>query len=214
MPRGKIKTKNTSTSSAQAKKATAKKSPAKKTTKKKAEARSKKGKKKKSTVRRTTKKKTPAKKIVIKEAVQEVEESDYPEDQDVLNTYQKQEEQKDRTLLMWAGVTFFMVLIGFVWIMNTKRVFQETKLSAPESDVNWSELGEGISDTWGTLKQELGEIKKMNQASSTDDQASTLLDTEVATSTQKSGELSAEEFEELKQKLKEIEDKLNTTNEE
>lgn len=46
-----------------------------------------------------------------------------------------------KKMIMWSGISFFMVLVFVVWIFNTKKIFQETAMTAPQGE-----------------KQELGEI--------------------------------------------------------
>lgn len=132
------------------------------------------------------------------------------------------EEPKDRVLLMWAGVTFFMILIFFAWVMNTKKIFQENRVDYSENSSNWFESKEGLSETINLLKEGLEEIKEMRQDLSTESQdqgaensapSSEIFD-EFATSSEtidenKSDQLNQEELEELKKKLKEIEARLN-----
>lgn len=54
---------------------------------------------------------------------------------------QKQRENMQKKMIMWSGISFFMALVFVVWIFNTKKIFQETAMTAPQGE-----------------KQELGEI--------------------------------------------------------
>jgi len=69
------------------------------------------------------------------------------------NTDQKEilpykEIEKEKNLVMWSGVTFFMLLILFFWVYNTKLVFRKIAEESPKyPDFELNKLSEDISKT-------------------------------------------------------------------
>ena len=75
--------------------------------------------------------------------------------------------EKDKRLMMWAGVTFFMVLIASAWIYNTKKTFERSRLENDNSlsATQWQDLTAEIDDKIDELKDSLKDIKKFNSTS-------------------------------------------------
>ena len=75
--------------------------------------------------------------------------------------------EKDKRLMMWAGVTFFMVLIASAWIYNTKKVFEHSNLENDSrfSATEWQNLTAEIDDKIGELKENLKDIKEFTGTS-------------------------------------------------
>ena len=68
--------------------------------------------------------------------------------------------QDDKRLLMWAGVSFFMVLILFFWVLNMKNVFKpDIDNNSAEEENNWSEITNEFSETMEEIKTGLSEFK-------------------------------------------------------
>ena len=69
--------------------------------------------------------------------------------------------------MMWAGVTFFMVLIASAWIYNTKKTFEQSRLENDNnlSATQWQDLTAEIDDKIDELKDSLKDIKKFNSTS-------------------------------------------------
>lgn len=69
--------------------------------------------------------------------------------------------EREKRLIMWAGVSFFMVLIIFFWFLGIKYVFKQT--ADKESDRSALEQLGNISDQFSQavqeMKQGLAEIK-------------------------------------------------------
>lgn len=69
--------------------------------------------------------------------------------------------ERDKSLIMWSGVTFFMVLIVSLWVYNTKLTFQKIsreRASVPE--IEFYQLTENIENKINEIEERLGEIKK------------------------------------------------------
>ena len=71
-----------------------------------------------------------------------------------------EKEEASKQLIMWAGVTFFMIIIGLGWIYNTKQVFKETKLVGQESgdSRDFKSLTDDISQKMDEIGESLKEI--------------------------------------------------------
>ena len=114
--------------------------------------------------------------------------------------------QDDKRLLMWAGASFFMVLILFFWILNIKNVFKADIGNNTEKDINWNEITNEFSEAMEDIKSGLSEFK---------DQAAEMQEEENISGGERavlpsSDEISEEEnkIEILKERLEELEKKV------
>lgn len=109
-------------------------------------------------------KKTERKKSVVKKGKKKVSPADLlPESRDFLEKEEpvlteirtvkavKPKEEFHKKMIMWTGITFFMVLILTIWLSNTKQVFEETAASKSQD----KELGE----IFGELNSAITELK-------------------------------------------------------
>jgi len=112
------------------------------------------------------------------------------------NNYKK---EQDKRLMMWAGVTFFMVLILFVWVLNIKKVFNNIETDETAARFNWSEIKGDFTETIGQVKENWNELKQIK----IQEEDLNKLPENIA-----EGELSKEEIVELKGRLEELEKKL------
>lgn len=70
---------------------------------------------------------------------------------------------KGKRMLMWCGVSFFMIIISFFWIMNLRYTF---KVSAQTKEENSSlhelkEVKQDFSKTLDEIKKGFSEVKKI-----------------------------------------------------
>jgi hypothetical protein len=121
--------------------------------------------------------------------------------------------EKNKRLIMWSGIAFFMIIIIFGWFYNTKKVFEANRLekeNQPET-VSWDERISEIGNKITEMKDTLEAVKSLSDhlasstesitASSTPDYSS-LPETDLASSSEEeSGTLSDEEIKELKDVL-------------
>ena len=72
---------------------------------------------------------------------------------------------REKRLIMLSGVTFFMVLVGFFWLYNTKAVFERTKIETKGSQesIDWDELTENISENIEKMKEGLESVKSISE---------------------------------------------------
>ncbi|MFH1522440.1 MAG: hypothetical protein ABIE43_01315 [Patescibacteria group bacterium] len=69
-----------------------------------------------------------------------------------------QDKEGDKKLMMWAGVTFFMVIILFFWILNIRSSFKRVEKDT-FSQFDWSEIKDEFSQTMGQVKEEIEKLE-------------------------------------------------------
>lgn len=131
---------------------------------------------------------------------------------------QEEKIEHDKKLMMWAGVSFFMILFIILWFANMKNVFKQVEQGRDNSkQFEWDKITDEFSQTIDQIKESLDELKQIstvdNISSSTEDNingylpknenASTTLDI-----TNGAGE-DQESILELKDRLKELENSIN-----
>ena len=71
---------------------------------------------------------------------------------------------REKQLIISTGVTFFMVLIAFFWIINVSQVFEKMRVtSEDDSDLagTWQELSEGLGQRLDQMKVNLEKIDEL-----------------------------------------------------
>lgn len=77
---------------------------------------------------------------------------------------------RQKAVVMWTGVVFFMIVILGIWAYNLKMIFQ-TDATANDNNSNTlqlKELSEKMKESVGQFKQNLEEIKNINSATTTE----------------------------------------------
>lgn len=64
-----------------------------------------------------------------------------------------EKEERDKRLVMWTGVSFFMFLIIFLWFLNTRTVFFNINNAPKENQFNL----EQVSQEFDNILEEAGE---------------------------------------------------------
>lgn len=64
-------------------------------------------------------------------------------------------EERDKRLVMWTGVSFFMILIVFLWFINTKKVFNRINENNKIQNIESSEVSDKIDKTFEEIKEKL-----------------------------------------------------------
>jgi len=133
-----------------------------------------------------------------------------------------EEVEKNKRLVMWSGVTFFMLAIIIIWAINIKSVFK----AAPEtagSDLNWEEISENFSRSMEEAKKGIDEVKSIASENATTtpavlpagetasvapagDDSGLEAGSAIASSTNESAE--QVDLKELREKIEELERKL------
>ena len=116
-------------------------------------------------------------------------------------------DKKDKKLLLYSAVSFFLVLILFLWIFNLPSILSSKTIEEEEVDnFNWGEITNtlkktwsGFSDNWNEASVEIeSEIEK-----NPDIFVGSTSTEEVSTST-----IDAEEFKDMQVELKKLEKAL------
>ncbi len=113
--------------------------------------------------------------------------------------------ERDKRLILWSGVTFFMVVIFVFWIFNLKQTFKQIESSNSQNqEFNLNKITDDFSKTMEEMKGNLADIKEFAE-----------IPAEVSTSTEdKIGTSSPfvqpnqEEIDELKARLEELENRI------
>ncbi len=102
--------------------------------------------------------------------------------------------EREKKLIMYTGIAFFMILIVSVWIFNIKNVFESTKAKTGDNTarVQLNEITDEFSKNMEQLKQGLEEIKSLEKNSSTQNE---ILPEEAEE------KINPDEIEKLKEKL-------------
>lgn len=73
-----------------------------------------------------------------------------------------EKEEKYKTMVMWSGISFFMILILVAWGFNMKSVFRETaaKTSGNKAaDQSWDDLSKELTKVMATWDEKTNELK-------------------------------------------------------
>jgi len=118
---------------------------------------------------------------------------------------------REKQLIISTGVTFFMVLIAFFWIINVSQVFEKMRIASDDDNDlagTWQELSEGLGQRLDQMKVNLDKIDELKDnliaeqynATATRKLPSNDLGLETSTSTAKE-DISADEIIKLKEIL-------------
>jgi hypothetical protein len=114
--------------------------------------------------------------------------------------------ERGKKLVMWSGVIFFMVLIMGGWIYNTRNMLKST-VQEESGEANWFEFNQDFPGAWDQIGHSWSQLIQAEPDQA--DQQSVLPDSSS------SGAVAEEvidqaEFDQLKIKLQELENKLNS----
>ncbi|MFA6171507.1 MAG: hypothetical protein WCW77_05945 [Patescibacteria group bacterium] len=137
--------------------------------------------------------------------------------QNETENYEKVERSK--RLVMWSGVSFFMLVIVVVWFFNIRSVFQVS--SSSQSNFDWNAISNDVSKSMEEAKKGFEEIKKASEMASTspsslENSAPTASSTPAtlpkeetsAVATSSPDEAGQADLKELKKRIDELEQKL------
>ena len=119
----------------------------------------------------------------------------------------KTKTDRDKQLLLWSAVTFFIVLIFALWLINLPSLLGSSTIDEGESDhsFNWHNISDRFSQTWSDLKQEVEKGKDSLPDEYSPDIFSSSTSTPVTASS-----TGQQQFEQLKEDLQDLEASLNT----
>jgi Fe2+ transport system protein B len=112
--------------------------------------------------------------------------------------YEKNDDHEgDKKLMMWAGVTFFMTVILFFWILNIKNILKTDSIEK-DGEFEWTEVKSEIDDIMGDIKENIDNIEFEAEEEAVVKEESEL-----------NNDISEETIIDLKNKIKELETKMN-----
>jgi len=112
--------------------------------------------------------------------------------------------EKDKKLIMWSGIIFFIVLIIGFWLMNSKsilRINSSSQNKDSSSQIKWNSFKDELNKTMTQIKQQLSEINQLQSAN------------QISSSSQAQPSLTPDQVNQLKNNLLEnvIKEKATTT---
>jgi len=135
----------------------------------------------------------------------------------VILSGQEEKVERDKKLMMWAGVSFFMVLILALWVLNIKSIFKEVKNPVNNSSrFEWNKISDEFGQTMEQIKKGLSELKQIdleNKISTTTEEIGSPLFKDNNTGSPINDQLQGEDsLLELKERLEELEENLDNKN--
>ena len=148
--------------------------------------------------------------VKIKKSSAKKQEKKEIEPERYLETNFYPREEREKSMLMWSGVIFFMAIIALVWVFTFKSTFKtdESKKDA----FNWNELNKITDDLSKNFDESKKQFQTMKEALTKAAEKASSTQTSITTSTE-TVELTSEEINLLKSKIIELE-KATTTKKE
>jgi hypothetical protein len=119
-------------------------------------------------------------------------------------------DEKDKKLLLYSAVAFFLVLILFLWIINLPSVLNSKTINEQETDnFNWGEITDNLKKTWSNFSDNWKETNvdlEKEIKNNPDIFVSNTSTEEISTST-----VDVKEFEDMQKELKKLEKALEET---
>jgi hypothetical protein len=69
-----------------------------------------------------------------------------------------EKEEKEKHTALWAGVLFFMLLIVFLWVLNTKSLFEYFNFNKKKK-INLDQFSQEFNQTLNEVSAKVGEMK-------------------------------------------------------
>ena len=125
------------------------------------------------------------------------------------NNKEYEKEERDKKVLMWSGVIFFMTLIFAFWVLNIKNVIFKTEEKIGNSkteQINFGEITGGFSDAMAEMKDGLKELQAQIPVEVENENKE--IEEQNILPENKNIETSQDEMDELKARLLELEKKM------
>ena len=75
-----------------------------------------------------------------------------------------EKQEKDKQLIMWSGITFFMILIMFIWVFQIRHSISQTKLeNNSQKTEEWKEVFSDLEKNISDLKRDLEKVKEFSE---------------------------------------------------
>lgn len=69
---------------------------------------------------------------------------------------------RDKRLVMWSGVAFFMILIVVAWIFNARNIFKRPEAENTGNEINWVKTMEEFNKTMESVKSGMSSLSSLN----------------------------------------------------
>lgn len=116
-------------------------------------------------------------------------------------------DEKDKRLLLYSAVSFFVILILFLWIFNLPSILNSKTIEEEEvNNFNWGKITDTLKETWSGFSDNWNEANvdlKKEIKKNPDIFIGSTSTEEVSTST-----VDVEEFEDMQAELKKLEKTL------
>lgn len=114
--------------------------------------------------------------------------------------------ERKKKMIMWTGVTFFMVLIGGFWLFNFKNVFKNQVADSDAERVDMEQITENLSKTMEEVSKSLDKLKEGASATGAVETSSSVLPPAITASTSATGtDNGSVEIEQLKKRIEQLE---------
>lgn len=116
--------------------------------------------------------------------------------------------ERDKRMIMWCGVAFFMILIVVVWIFNARNIFKQPEAANTGNEINWVKMMEEFNKTMESVKGGMSGLSSLNLPGNQQATGTVILpigeiiSTSTATTTELDG-LNKGKVDELKTRLEE-----------
>lgn len=74
-------------------------------------------------------------------------------------------EEKHKMMVMWSGISFFMLLIIIIWSFNMREVFRRNYLAAENNPESFDKFSSQLAEAIEIFKKEAEEIDKLKASS-------------------------------------------------
>jgi hypothetical protein len=90
------------------------------------------------------------------------EKRDVSKKEKVKKAVDPEKEERDKRMIMWLGIAFFMVLIIGFWFYNINSIFRTSNLADKQvSDFDWEKIKNEFKKATDEVKKNMAEIKKI-----------------------------------------------------
>ena len=72
-----------------------------------------------------------------------------------------EKEEKAKRLVLWAGIIFFIILIGILWYFNTRNFFSTLKYEKNTETVDVNALTSDLQKSFSDLNSRMKDLKEI-----------------------------------------------------
>lgn len=74
--------------------------------------------------------------------------------------------EREKRIMMWSGIIFFMALVVVGWFFSVKKVFMENRLASSNNEINWVKMAEDFNKTMEEMKKGLSQVRSVGNENS------------------------------------------------